>query len=73
MIVVGLLYFSIFFGGGGGVSGGGGIVVVLVVVVVGYLWRWGCSGSCGGGGDSPCKGDSFNNCRSEIVMCMLFG
>ena len=57
---------------GGGAKGGGGIVVVLVVVVVGYLWWWWCSGS-GGSGDSPCKGDSFNNCRSEIVMCMLCG
>ena len=49
--------------GGGGASGGGGVVVVLVVVVVGYWW-W-CS--VDGGGDRPCKGDSFNNCRSNIV------
>ena len=43
-----------------------------MVVVVGYWWWWWCSGG-GVGGDSPCKGDSFNNCRSDIVKCMLFG
>ena len=57
--------------GGGGACGGGGVVVVLLVVVVGYWLWWWCS--CGGCGDSPCKGDSFNTCRSDIVKCMLCG
>ena len=42
---------------------------MLVVVIEGYWWWGWCSG--GGGGDSPCKDDCFNNCRSNIVKCML--
>ena len=57
--------------GGGGANGGGGVVVVLVAVVVGYWWWWWCSGGCGS--NSHCKGDSFNNFRSDIVKCMQCG
>ena len=62
MIVVGLPYLSVFLVW---------IVVVGVVVVEVYCW-WRSGG--GDGGDILCKGGSYYNCRSAIlVKCLMCG